>query len=96
MTDTQKVEKVKALMGEIEELSAELSEDELEQVAGGGVCICALGGDGQGNDHGSKLCSCETGGEGTNDEGIRCGCHAYGFGADLDPYSGIGPASIER
>jgi hypothetical protein len=41
MTDVQKVERIKALIEEINELSAELSEDELEQVAGGsGPCGC--------------------------------------------------------
>jgi hypothetical protein len=35
MTETDKVEKVKALLEEARELSAELSEDELKQVAGG-------------------------------------------------------------
>jgi bacteriocin-like protein len=35
MTNEEKVEKIKALIGEIGELSKELSEDELKQVAGG-------------------------------------------------------------
>jgi bacteriocin-like protein len=35
MADTEKVAKIKTLMEEIKQLSAELSEDELEQIAGG-------------------------------------------------------------
>ncbi|MDR1422707.1 MAG: bacteriocin [Coriobacteriales bacterium] len=37
MADTEKVAKIKALLEEVRELSEELSEEELKQVAGGGV-----------------------------------------------------------
>jgi hypothetical protein len=42
MTNEEKIEKIKALMEEIDELSKELSEEELEAVAGGFTLPCPL------------------------------------------------------
>ncbi|MDR1014667.1 MAG: hypothetical protein LBL86_06785 [Coriobacteriales bacterium] len=88
MTDTEKVEKVEALAEEVEELSEELSEDELEQVAGGGACDCAASGYGSATDQGGE-CFCAAFGAGTTSPGslsnpgnLRCACSSGGFGAD--------------
>jgi hypothetical protein len=79
MTDTQKVEKVKALIEEVGVLSQELSEDELEQVAGGGVCRCYPNGNGAG-DPGIADCACTGSGGGRGPRGPRCLCSDNGFG----------------
>ena len=56
----------------------ELSEDELEAVAGG-ICFCVVGGGGTGT---GKACGCGVYGVGTNDSGKRCGCFMGGDGDD--------------
>jgi hypothetical protein len=88
MTDTEKVEKVEALAEEIEELSEELSEDELEQVAGGGACNCAASGYGSATGQGGE-CFCPSYGAGTTSPGsysdpgnLRCACSGAGYGSD--------------
>ena len=63
--------------------SAELSEDELDEVAGGGKCACVLGGGGKADDNGKK-CSCVLDGSGEfKDSRIyRCMCIGAGGGVD--------------
>ena len=56
----------------------ELSDDELEAVAGG-ICFCpAVGG---GTDTG-KQCACVIGGTGQNNSGKTCFCYLNGHGRD--------------
>ncbi|MDR1014659.1 MAG: hypothetical protein LBL86_06745 [Coriobacteriales bacterium] len=91
MTDTQKVEKVKALIEEVRVLSEKLSEDELEQIAGGQWCYCLLGGGGTANGL-DEICGCVGGGvgktrnpnnePGINSTGTRCVCTISGGGRD--------------
>ena len=61
--------------------SAELSDDELETVAGGfDECACALGGGGTG-DSNDKTCACVLVGGGYADNGHeRCICGGGGYG----------------
>ena len=56
----------------------ELSEDELEAVAGG-VCVCVVGGGGTGT---GKECACVVGGFGRNNSGKKCACAFEGCGGD--------------
>ena len=67
----------------VEDESAELSEDELDEVAGGGKCACVLGGGGKADDNGKK-CSCVLDGSGEfKDSRIyRCMCIGAGGGVD--------------
>lgn len=58
----------------------ELSDDELDAVAGGGRCICSFGGGGKA-DEGEKNCACVMGGGGEYKEGdVRCVCIIGGEG----------------
>lgn len=69
----------------------ELSENELEAVAGGGVCFCEIGGGGTKEDHGDfgidEVCACVFGGYGTYEDkhdgtsNTRCVCVQLGSGA---------------
>ena len=62
--------------------TAELSNDELESVAGGGVCACVLGGGGA-EDKSDKTCACVLGGGGEDRNGwVRCVCIMGGNGND--------------
>jgi hypothetical protein len=100
MTDTEKTEKVEALAEEVEGLSAELSDDELEQVAGGGSCDCAASGYGTPTDKGGT-CACSALGSGIansavgaeNPDNLRCSCSGGGFGADGADGGGGGGSS---
>ena len=75
---------------EILEQEKDLGADELDEVAGGGECVCALGGGGTGDPaFGEKTCACVFGGGGEyNDAGqklsggekARCYCFAGGYG----------------
>ena len=57
--------------------SGELSENELDAVAGGAVCICPVVGAGSG----TGLCACLAGGGGVDyKKDTRCVCIAYGHG----------------
>lgn len=64
--------------------TAELSEDELDTVAGGKFCACVGGGGGTGDDASqTKTCACVMGGGGQRQNGEgRCACIIYGEGYD--------------
>ncbi|MDR1014668.1 MAG: hypothetical protein LBL86_06790 [Coriobacteriales bacterium] len=87
MTDTEKAEKVEALAEEVEKLSEELSEDELEQVAGGAACNCTGSGYGGATDKGGR-CTCSALGAGTtvadssDPDHLRCACSGSGSGGE--------------
>ena len=56
----------------------ELSDDELEVVAGGGICMCPLVGGGSGE---GLVCACTGGGIGGAHNAIPCVCVLWGDGA---------------
>lgn len=61
---------------------AVLSDDELDTVAGGGICACVLGGGGK-EDKTDKTCACVLGGGGEDRNGwARCVCIMGGNGVD--------------
>ncbi len=64
--------------------SNELSDDELDAIAGGDTCGCGIGGGGKGNEQtGAKTCGCAVGGAGLNrDNKARCVCVVGGVGED--------------
>lgn len=64
----------------------ELSEAELDAVAGGKNCLCVVGGGGTGEESTkTKTCACVISGVGyTNDNGQRCFCLAGGSGSDVE------------
>ena len=65
---------------EVLDQEKELDADELDAVAGGGDCYCAIGGGGTA-DEDAKTCACVLGGGGEYDYGSpRCACVAYGEG----------------
>lgn len=66
------------------EQKAELTDDELDTVAGGKACGCVLGGGGEaGGRWNNKVCACVLGGGGETVDGkCRCVCTAGGWGAD--------------
>lgn len=65
---------------DFEQLGSEISEDELDMVAGAGDCICVAGGGGTKGD-GDKVCCCILGGEGNHENGVqRCYCIVGGSG----------------
>lgn len=60
--------------------SEELSDDELDAVAGGARCICSFCGGGKASD-GEKTCACVMDGGGENTDGsVRCVCIIGGDG----------------
>ena len=63
--------------------SCELSDDELDAVAGGDDdvdCVCAMGGGGE-KDHNDKVCACVMAGVGHRADGAeRCLCGFAGWG----------------
>ena len=60
----------------------ELSDDDLDTVAGGDKCYCAVGGGGTGNDD-NKTCACVVAGFGFSNSGWdRCSCGIGGYGED--------------
>ena len=62
--------------------SAELSDDELDAVAGGGKCACVVCGVGKAGDN-CKECACIIAGGGMfKDDVNRCGCVGAGGGVD--------------
>lgn len=59
-----------------------LTENDLDAVAGGGECYCAVGGGGTAS-YSSDACGCVLGGAGTYDLGlVRCTCVIGGCGTD--------------
>jgi len=62
----------------------ELNDDELDAVAGGKECGCAMGGGGEaGGKWDNKVCACVLGGGGQTADGTcRCVCTFGGWGAD--------------
>ena len=67
-----------------EPASGEISDEELEAVAGGGGCLCAEKGAGMGTDDYTNcvyLCGCTASGEGEY-SGVNCMCTGYGEGED--------------
>jgi hypothetical protein len=86
MADKTKVEQVQALIEEAKKLSAELSEDELQQVSGAGECMCVGGGGGKATDEGDGVCACVAAGTGMSNKDcpnlgkVRCGCFLGGGG----------------
>ena len=66
--------------------SSELSDDELDAVAGGGVCACVMGGGGTSDGSNTSnlsdaVCACVLGGSGKNKGGYtRCVCVMGGGG----------------
>ena len=71
---------------DFEQPAVELSNDELDAVAGGGICACVLGGGGTADEsstsHSSDaVCACVVGGSGKNKGGYtRCVCVMGGAG----------------
>ena len=66
----------------VEGESAELSEDELDAVAGGGKCACVVCGVGKAGDN-CKECDCSFGGGGVFEDKVnRCRCASIGGGVD--------------
>lgn len=65
-------------------VEGEISDDELETVAGGKNCSCNFAGSGKSSSYyGSASCSCEVGGVGSMDDGTsRCLCVLEGIGED--------------
>ena len=60
--------------------NAEISDDELDAVAGGGTCVCVAGGGGKRSNN-DKSCGCFMGGWGyTTDRHERCLCVVGGSG----------------
>ena len=57
----------------------ELSDDDLDVVAGGGRCICSFGG-GEKTSEGEKTCACVMGGGEYKDGSVRCVCIIGGDG----------------
>jgi len=67
-----------------------LKDDELNAVAGGGDCYCAVGGGGTSDTH-DKTCACVMGGGGEYSDGrMRCACVVGGSG------NAHGPCSCEQ
>lgn len=64
--------------------AGEVSDDEMDAVAGGADCGCFVGGGGEGGGQwDNKVCVCVTGGGGeTGDGGCRCVCTVAGWGAE--------------
>ncbi len=63
--------------------SAELSDDELDAVAGGGKCACIAGGSGTEDNDNCLNCVCVMGGQGVFKDGVeRCKCVIGGGGVD--------------
>ena len=60
----------------------EVTDDELDTVAGGKLCICVIGGGGEANTYrNTKTCACVIGGGGQDTDGeSRCNCVIGGAG----------------
>ena len=74
------VEDLQALAQPADQDAVELSDDELEAVAGGGECGCSVYGGGKAGGK-DKSCGCYVYGQGgSKGEGVRCGCVYGGWG----------------
>ena len=58
----------------------ELTEDELDAVAGGAICVCVIGGGGKAGSPWSNPCTCFVGGTGPSRPGPGCMCIVGGGG----------------
>ncbi len=66
---------------DFEKPAGELSDDELDTVAGGNACCCVIGGTGYKTLINEKTCVCVAGGGGEYEDGdCRCWCVGTGFG----------------
>lgn len=66
---------------DFEQPDGELSDDELDAVAGGALCACMLAGSGDDNNSNEKYCVCVAGGGGQFTNGdCRCMCVFGGAG----------------
>ena len=83
----EKNEELKAKKEDFQPTKAqgELEEEELDKVAGGGICYCVLGGGGDASDF-DKTCACVLVGAGEfadgfdADDNLRCMCPVAGNG----------------
>ena len=65
---------------DLKQVSQELSDDELDAVAGGKTCVCVAGGGGEKSKN-DRLCWCVLNGLGeTTDKRQRCMCYIGGSG----------------
>ena len=62
--------------------SGELTDDEMDAVAGGKACYCAMGGGGTGDGDNNETCACIVSGVGMAFNGNRCFCAVGGVGRD--------------
>ena len=70
---------------DFEKPAGELSDDELDTVAGGEMCYCLIGGTGYDTLVNEKTCVCVAGGGGEYEDGAcRCVCIAAGGGGRGD------------
>ncbi len=73
---------IKLTEADFETPQGKVSDDELAAVAGGGICVCVLGGGGKA-DEGEKTCACVIVGVGCYVGGeVRCSCSSAGGGTD--------------
>lgn len=64
--------------------SGELDDDELDAVAGGGVCACVVGGGGTADNAKERTCVCVFTGAGETKNGYRCMCALGGGGESVE------------
>lgn len=64
----------------------EISENELETVAGGKKCYCAIGGGGTGSNENEDTCGCAIVGVGMESKNgtHRCMCNVGGYGYEME------------
>ncbi|MBQ8640088.1 MAG: Nif11-like leader peptide family RiPP precursor [Lachnospiraceae bacterium] len=73
---------IELTMTDIVPPEGEISEKELDAVAGGAYCVCFVGGGGEAS-RGYKVCACVLGGGGETEHGdARCVCVGAGEGED--------------
>ena len=66
-----------------EDAEGEVTLDEADAVAGGGVCVCPVVGGGTSGEIDAP-CACAVAGVGYSDWGTRCPCPLTGYGASRD------------
>ena len=78
------VEDLQALAQPADQDAVELSDDELEAVAGGGECGCSVYGGGKAGGK-DKSCGCYVYGQGgSKDNPDRCDCYSIGVGSSFN------------